>query len=91
MVTGHATARRLLSDQRLSTDSTHEAFPAPTERFAAVRSRRRAALLGVDDPEHNAQRRMLIPSFTLKRTADLRPRIQRTVDELIDAMVAQGP
>ncbi|ORT59524.1 cytochrome P450 [Streptomyces sp. CB03238] len=91
MVTGHATARQLLSDQRLSTDSTHEAFPVPTARFAAVRSRRRAALLGVDDPEHNVQRRMLIPSFTLKRTADLRPRIQRTVDELIDAMVAQGP
>ncbi|MER7106606.1 cytochrome P450 [Streptomyces sp. NPDC000229] len=91
VVTGHAAARQLLSDQRLSTDSTHDAFPIPTERFAAVRSRRRAALLGVDDPEHNVQRRMLIPSFTLKRTADLRPRIQRTVDELIDAMVAQGP
>ncbi|GGU35906.1 cytochrome P450 [Streptomyces lavendofoliae] len=91
VVTGHATARRLLSDQRLSTDSTNAAFPLPTERFAAVRSRRRAALLGVDDPEHNAQRRMLIPSFTLKRTADLRPRIRRTVDELIDAMVEQGP
>jgi pentalenic acid synthase len=53
--------------------------------------RRRAALLGVDDPEHNAQRRMLIPGFTLKRTADLRPRIRRTVDELLDAMVEQGP
>ncbi|MFC8917471.1 cytochrome P450 [Streptomyces sp. NPDC047821] len=91
VVTGHATARQLLSDQRLSTDSTHEAFPIPTERFAAVRSRRRAALVGMDDPEHNVQRRMLIPSFTLKRTADLRPRIQRTVDELIDAMTEQGP
>ncbi|MGA5167149.1 MULTISPECIES: cytochrome P450 [Streptomyces] len=91
VVTGHAAARRLLSDQRLSTDSTNAAFPIPTERFAAVRSRRRAALLGVDDPEHNAQRRMLIPGFTLKRTADLRPRIRRTVDELLDAMVEQGP
>ncbi|GAA2514814.1 cytochrome P450 [Streptomyces gobitricini] len=91
VVTGHAAARQLLSDQRLSTDSTHAAFPLPTERFAAVRNRRRTALLGVDDPEHNVQRRMLIPGFTLKRTADLRPRIQRTVDELIDAMVEQGP
>jgi pentalenic acid synthase len=91
VVTGHAAARRLLSDQRLSTDSTNDAFPLPTERFASVRSRRRTALLGVDDPEHNAQRRMLIPGFTLKRTADLRPRIRRTVDELLDAMVEQGP
>ncbi|MET9430908.1 cytochrome P450 [Streptomyces sp. NPDC003036] len=91
VVTGHTAARRLLTDQRLSTDSTHKAFPIPTERFAAVRDRRRAALLGYDDPEHNVQRRMLIPSFSLKRTADLRPRIQRTVDELLDAMVEQGP
>lgn len=91
VVTGHAAARHLLSDQRLSTDSTHDAFPLPSERFAAVRTRRRIALLGVDDPEHHAQRRMLIPSFTLKRTADLRPRIQRTVDGLIDAMAEQGP
>ncbi|MET9799441.1 cytochrome P450 [Streptomyces sp. NPDC006368] len=90
IVTGHGAARRLLSDQRLSTDTTHEAFPLPTERFAAVRNRRRAALLGWDDPEHNVQRRMLIPSFSLKRTADLRPRIQRTVDQLLDAMVERG-
>ncbi|WP_175411671.1 cytochrome P450 [Streptomyces sp. TRM64462] len=91
MVTGHAVARELLADQRLSTDSTHDAFPLPTERAAVVRSRRRAALIGQDDPVHHTQRRMLIPSFTLKRVADLRPRIRRTVDELLDAMVEQGP
>ncbi|MFF3607844.1 cytochrome P450 [Streptomyces sp. NPDC002463] len=91
LVTGHAAARALLADQRLSTDSTRDDFPLPTERASAVRRRRRAALLGWDDPEHNAQRRMLIPSFTLKRAETLRPRIQETVDRLLDAMVAQGP
>ncbi|MFI8913787.1 cytochrome P450 [Streptomyces sp. NPDC053513] len=91
LVTGHAAARSLLADQRLSTDSTRDDFPLPTERAAAVRRRRRTALLGWDDPEHNAQRRMLIPSFTLKRTESLRPRIQETVDRLLDAMEAQGP
>lgn len=90
-VTGHATARALLSDPRLSTDSTRPDFPLPTERAAAVRRERRAALLGWDDPEHNVQRRMLIPSFTLKRAERLRPRIQATVDELLDAMEAAGP
>ncbi|CAM5590711.1 cytochrome P450 [Streptomyces californicus] len=49
------------------------------------------ALLGVDDPEHNTQRRMLIPSFSVKRIAALRPRIQETVDRLLDAMERQGP
>ncbi|MFE1858991.1 cytochrome P450 [Streptomyces anandii] len=90
MVTGHSVARDLLADARLSSDRTRDGFPATTPRFAAVR-KRRTALLGVDDPEHRAQRRMMIPSFTLKRATALRPRIQRIVDGLIDAMTAQGP
>ncbi len=90
VVTGLAEARALLADGRLSTDRRNAAFPTPTRRFAGFQNRR-AALLGFDDPEHNTQRRMLIPSFTLKRTAALRPHIQRTVDRLIDEMVAAGP
>ncbi|MGW7073202.1 cytochrome P450 [Streptomyces sp. NPDC054855] len=90
VVTGQGAARDLLVDPRLSTDRENEAFPAPTERFANVRNRR-VALLGVDDPVHNTQRRMLIPSFSVKRIAALRPRIQETVDGLLDAMEAQGP
>ena len=90
VVTGQSAARDLLVDPRLSTDRENHAFPMPTERFARA-GRRRVALLGVDDPEHNAQRRMLIPSFTLKRITALRPSIQETVDRLLDAMIEQGP
>ncbi|MFE3610119.1 cytochrome P450 [Streptomyces goshikiensis] len=90
VVTGHPEARSLLSDGRLSADRQNASFPIPTRRFQGLQDRR-TALLGVDDPQHNTQRRMLIPSFTLKRTAALRPRIQETVDRLIDAMVARGP
>ncbi|MCX0245364.1 cytochrome P450 [Streptomyces drozdowiczii] len=90
LVTGHAEARALLADPRLSSDRSHPDFPLFAPRLAAVKQRR-VELLGVDDPEHNAQRRMLIPSFTVRRTAALRPRIQETVDRLLDAMVAQGP
>ncbi|GGU74073.1 cytochrome P450 [Streptomyces albospinus] len=89
-VTGHTEARALLTDPRLSSDRQNPSFPAPGERFNAAR-RFRAPLVGTDDPEHNSQRRMLIPSFSLKRTAALRPRIQQTVDELLDRMLAQGP
>ncbi|MFF3463682.1 cytochrome P450 [Streptomyces sp. NPDC001984] len=91
VVTGHSTARALLVDPRLSTDRTRPGFPAPTARFAAIQDRRRAALLGVDDPEHRTQRRMMIPSFTVRRAAELRPDIQRIVDGQLDAMIAQGP
>ncbi|WP_328350276.1 cytochrome P450 [Streptomyces sp. NBC_00445] len=90
LVTGHALARDLLADPRLSSDRTHPDFPAPTARFAGVRDRR-TALLGVDDPEHRTQRRKVIPGFTLRRAAELRPRIGQIVDERLDAMIAQGP
>jgi len=89
VVTGHTLARELLTDPRLSSDRQRPDFPAPTERFSRV-NQRRVALLGFDDPEHNAQRRMLIPSFSLKRIAALRPRIQETVDGLLDAMERHG-
>ncbi|MFC7304558.1 cytochrome P450 [Streptomyces monticola] len=88
-VTGHAAARQLLADQRLSSDRRNKSFPAPTERFAAIRDRG-VALIGVDDPLHNVQRRKLIPSFAVKRINALRPRIQETVDRLLDAMEEQG-
>ncbi|WP_329614563.1 cytochrome P450 [Streptomyces brevispora] len=90
LVTGHAEARALLVDPRLSSDRENPAFLLFARRLAET-SQRRVELLGLDDPEHNVQRRMLIPSFTVKRTMALRPQIQATVDTLLDAMVEQGP
>jgi pentalenic acid synthase len=90
LVTGHAEARALLCDPRLSTDRTRPGYPATAPRFEALRDRR-SALLNVDDPEHHTQRRLLVANFTLKRATALRPAIQRIVDERIDAMLAQGP
>ncbi|MFJ8825043.1 cytochrome P450 [Streptomyces sp. NPDC102467] len=90
IVTGHTLARELLADPRLSSNRQLPGFPVTTERLAKLQARR-VALLGVDDPEHNAQRRMLIPSFSVKRIAALRPQIQQTVDRLLDAMERQGP
>jgi pentalenic acid synthase len=89
VVSGHAAARQLLGDARLSADRADDAFPMITERIAGLR-KRRPALLGHDDPEHNRQRRMLIPGFSLKRINGMRPQIQATVDRLLDDMTAQG-
>ncbi|MBL1084442.1 cytochrome P450 [Streptomyces actinomycinicus] len=90
LVTAYAAARALLADPRLSSDRRLPGFPSPTPRFEAARYRK-VALLGEDDPEHQRQRRMMIPAFTVKRATALRPTIQRTVDGLLDAMIAQGP
>ncbi|WP_058043931.1 cytochrome P450 [Streptomyces roseifaciens] len=90
MVSGHAEARALLSDGRLSADRQNLSFPAPSRRLQDLQDRY-TALFGVDGPAHNTQRRMLISSFGLGRTAALRPWIQETVDRLIDALIAAGP
>ncbi|MFJ6011125.1 cytochrome P450 [Streptomyces sp. NPDC092952] len=90
LVTGHAEARALLTDRRLSSNRENPEFPLFARRLAET-SVRRVELLGLDDPEHNVQRRMLIPSFTVRRAAALRPRIQEIVDGLLDAMVRKGP
>ncbi|MFI8930956.1 cytochrome P450 [Streptomyces sp. NPDC053474] len=90
VVTGHAEAQALLTDARLSADRQNPAFPSIAPRFELSR-RVRTALLGVDDPEHNRQRRMLIPPFGVKRVAAMRPRIQHLVDQLLDTMLEQGP
>ncbi|MFJ9373506.1 cytochrome P450 [Streptomyces sp. NPDC101455] len=90
LVTGHAAARALLADQRLSSDRSQPDFPVTNERFAAVRNRK-VALIGENDPKHRTQRRMMIPAFTVKRATAMRPDIQRIVDERLDAMIAQGP
>ncbi|GAA3153245.1 cytochrome P450 [Streptomyces rectiviolaceus] len=89
-VTGHALARELLADSRLSCDRAQPGFPALSEQFAEVRARG-VPLVSFDDPELNAQRRLLIPHFTLQRNASMRPRIQRIVDQLLDSMERQGP
>jgi cytochrome P450 len=44
----------------------------------------------MDPPEHGPARRAITGEFTVRRVAELRPRIQEIVDELIDAMLA-GP
>ncbi|MEV1173558.1 cytochrome P450 [Nonomuraea sp. NPDC049784] len=46
--------------------------------------------IDLDPPEHGRFRRLLIPEFTVRRIKELRPGIQRLVDELIDEMLAKG-
>jgi pentalenic acid synthase len=93
VVTSRDAARELLVDRRLSSDRTNPDFPYFNPGFAGMRHLRprRIALLGYDEPEHNIQRRMLIPSFTVQRINALRPQIQEIVDRLLDAMALKGP
>ncbi|MGW5000823.1 cytochrome P450 [Streptomyces hydrogenans] len=86
-VTGYAETRALLTDPRLSSDRSRPDFPVLVPRMAAAKL---VALVGMDPPEHGVQRRMLIPSFTVKRVNSLRPAIRRTVVDRIEALTASG-
>jgi pentalenic acid synthase len=44
-----------------------------------------------DPPKHTRLRRMLISSFTVRKIAALRPKIERIVTERLDAIIAAGP
>lgn len=102
LVTGYTEARALLADPRVSSDRTHPNFPLPVPGLAKQRRESGpllgpdveellSTLIGADQPEHNRQRRMLIPSFTVKRINTLRPGIQRIVDDRLAAMLDSGP
>ncbi|MET7383045.1 cytochrome P450 [Streptomyces sp. NPDC005526] len=91
LVAGNEVGRALFPDPRLSSDVLHPGFPFLAPRIAAQTQQRAAPpLVGVDDPEHGRQRRMVIPGFGIRRVAALRPEIERIADGLIDEMLDRG-
>jgi pentalenic acid synthase len=96
-VTSRDVARRLLIDPRISSDRTNPAWPMMFPIIAATVSDVQqkvmkivTALVGVDGAVHSARRKMLIPSFTIRRINALRPKIQEVVDQQLDRMVENG-
>jgi cytochrome P450 len=89
LVTRYADVRAALADPRVSVDVTQPGFPH-TNAVSKARDLQMTTLMQMDAPEHIAQRRLLTPHFTVRKIEDMRPRIQRIVDDLIDRVLA-GP
>jgi cytochrome P450 len=89
LVTRYADQRALLADPRISADTTQPHYPSPSAGLKARREQART-FIDMDDPEHARLRRMVTAPFAIKRVEALRPAIQKTVDGLIDALLA-GP
>lgn len=88
LVTRYDDVRAALADERLSADADRAGYPAAS-RSRRVRSRgRRRSFIMMDGPEHARHRRMLIGEFTVRRIERLRPLVEQTVTELLDAMEA---
>jgi cytochrome P450 len=105
LVVRYDDARALLTDPRLSKDMSvgHGLIPNnfvdPDKRAAFLResgTRRQFPaelsrhMLDSDPPDHTRLRRLVGKAFTSRRVADLRPRIEVLVDELLDELAGAG-
>nr|ARS01467.1 NcmO [Saccharothrix syringae] len=97
LVTRHHLARQVLTDPRISADRFHPGFPHLFRNVASARqmseqARYSSSLIGrafaVDGPEHVARKRLVVPDFTVRRVQELRPGVQRVVDDCLDRMLA---
>ncbi|MFI9203500.1 cytochrome P450 [Streptomyces sp. NPDC053048] len=92
LLTRHEHIRQLLASPQVSSNMAHPGYPLHFDIPAEVMEQMRPVMLAMDPPVHTAQRKMVIPEFTVKRVLQLRPRIQEIVDERISAMLAgEGP
>lgn len=92
LLTRHEHIRQLLASSHVSSNLAHPGYPLHFDVPAEVMERMRPVLLAMDPPVHTAQRKMVLPEFTVKRVLQLRPRIQEIVDERVSALLAgEGP
>ncbi|GAA3336440.1 cytochrome P450 [Amorphoplanes nipponensis] len=78
VTTSHAICDAVLRDRRFGVRSADlTAAPAMADEFDM-------SFLDKDPPDHTRLRRLAQPSFSPKQIAGYRPRVERTVDELLD-------
>ncbi|HEY0640955.1 MAG TPA: cytochrome P450 [Pseudonocardiaceae bacterium] len=87
-LTRYADIRAMLTDARFSSDNRLPGYPvfsleAPSEQPLQT-------MINLDAPAHGEARRKVISEYTAKRIKDLRPAVQRIVDERLDRILA-GP
>ncbi|MCP3819201.1 cytochrome P450 [Streptomyces sp. A3M-1-3] len=84
LIVGHEEARAALADPRLSKSPATVGATMLDERVVGP------YLLVLDPPDHTRLRKLVAREFTARRVEELRPRIQRITDGLLDALPAHG-
>ena len=91
VVTRHAEIRAvLMDDKRFSGRMGQGDFPTVTPARVAV-DRNERAFVGMDNPEHDAYRRLFTREFSVRRMQALIPRMEAIANGLIDDLLAAGP
>ncbi|MCE3032878.1 cytochrome P450 [Streptomyces sp. CMSTAAHL-2] len=84
LVVGYEEARAALADPRLAKDGTKIGVTFLDHELIG------RDLLATDPPQHTRLRALVTRAFTMRRVEQLRPRIQRITDELLDEMLSAG-
>lgn len=85
LVSRYAEARQLLTDHRLTNDTTRMGDQAPLAGMPEeVRAVVASDMLNCDPPAHTRLRKLVAPTFTVRRIAEYRPHVERIAGELLD-------
>ncbi|GAA5026848.1 cytochrome P450 [Streptomyces siamensis] len=88
LATRYEDVKMITNDARFS---RAEASVRQFTRLAPHFAPRPGALAWADQPDHNRLRRAASTAYTVSAVRRLRPRAQEMLDELVDAMVQDGP
>nr|AKQ20702.1 cytochrome p450 [uncultured bacterium] len=85
LVSDYAGTRSVLTDSRLTNDPLRMGDKAPFSAFPeSIASVMAHDMLNNDPPAHTRLRRLVTPTFTVRRIADHRPQVERIAAELIE-------
>ncbi|KAJ3952410.1 hypothetical protein N0V92_011157 [Colletotrichum tropicale] len=89
LVTKYKDVCAVATDTRLSKERTRPGFPELSTGGKAA-AKNKPTFVDMDPPAHMRQRSMVEPLFVAEHVETMKPYIQRTVDQLLDQMVAKG-
>jgi cytochrome P450 monooxygenase len=88
LVSRYEDVRDVLTDPRISANPVNPGFPRVAETGGVPTQEQIPGwFVGLDPPEHDRYRKVLIPEFSVRRVREWRPTIQRIVDECIDDLL----
>jgi cytochrome P450 len=87
LITRYEHVRRFLTNPNVTTDRLHPNYPFYLPLSRKLVKDVNASLMSLDPPEHTELSRLVIPEFTQRRMRELRPRVQKIVDDHITAML----
>ncbi|MGH9181008.1 MAG: cytochrome P450 [Acidimicrobiales bacterium] len=90
VLTRYDHASQVLRDPRFSTNPKWLADDTRRANDSLVRQAGTSLMMFLDPPDHNRLRSLVSQAFTPKMVEGMRPRIQRLVDDLLDAVVERG-